>query len=550
MSSSEPRLPVGAGHAEVRAPLAPPLDIKPATPVPAAGLLADAAGLQPNHPNSPAGATIANTLRTTALSPGVPPAVPSQPGRARDALPPLVSFSEVVADAPPWLFSAALHMLAVIILGLIFVVPDGTEVLLLRFDYTENLGDDMTGVDLDVSLDVIDDPFDSALDPEQMTVFEEATLAETAEIEPVLLDDLPTTKRAPIQISLTGREPGMQQKLLDAYGGTGATQQAVMEGLRWLARYQGKRGLWSLQGRYTNGSAAENREAATGLALLAFQGAGFTPQGNPAEPFDRVVSRAWATLLTKQKEDGNFFQEGGGHAQLYTHAICTISVCELYGMTRDSKYRNPAQRAIDYCVKVQSAEGGWRYFPGTGSDLSVTGWFVMALQSARMAGLDVPDSALKRINEFLDSVSRESGVFYAYQPAKAATASMTAEGLLCRQYLGWERSDFRLQNGGNYLIRNLPVWENMERDVYYWYYATQVCHHLEGRHWRAWNDAMRVVLPAHQVQEGKERGSWDPQGDQWGTEGGRLYVTCLSIFMLEVYYRHLPIYQLENLNGR
>jgi hypothetical protein len=84
--------------------------------------------------------------------------------------------------------------------------------------------------------------------------------------------------------------------------------------------------------------------------------------------------------------------------------------------------------------------------------------------------------------------------------------------------------------------------------VYYWYYATQVCHHLEGRHWRAWNDVMRTVLPAHQEQDGKERGSWDPDGDAWGNSGGRLYVTCLSIYMLEVYYRHLPIYQLEKLH--
>ena len=30
--------------------------------------------------------------------------------------------------------------------------------------------------------------------------------------------------------------------------------------------------------------------------------------------------------------------------------------------------------------------------------------------------------------------------------------------------------------------------------------------------------------------------------DQWGQHGGRLYTTCLSIYMLEVYYRHLPIY--------
>jgi hypothetical protein len=54
---------------------------------------------------------------------------------------------------------------------------------------------------------------------------------------------------------------------------------------------------------------------------------------------------------------------------------------------------------------------------------------------------------------------------------------------------------------------------------------------------------MCQLLPKQQVKQGKERGSWDPEGDAWGDVGGRLYVTCLSIYMLEVYYRHLPLYR-------
>jgi hypothetical protein len=54
---------------------------------------------------------------------------------------------------------------------------------------------------------------------------------------------------------------------------------------------------------------------------------------------------------------------------------------------------------------------------------------------------------------------------------------------------------------------------------------------------------MRRVLPENQVKEGKERGSWDSRGDPYGYQGGRLYCTCLCIYMLEVYYRHLPLYQ-------
>jgi hypothetical protein len=146
-----------------------------------------------------------------------------------------------------------------------------------------------------------------------------------------------------------------------------------------------------------------------------------------------------------------------------------------------------------------------------------------------------------RIKKFLDSVERESGSRYAYQRRDGATLSLSAEGLLCRQYMGWPRDDPRLVAGSEYLLANLPAWDR--RNVYYWYYATQVLHHMEGRPWRTWNEEMRTLLPAHQVKRGRERGSWDPKGDRWGDAGGRLYVTCLSIYVLEVYYRHLPLYR-------
>jgi hypothetical protein len=63
---------------------------------------------------------------------------------------------------------------------------------------------------------------------------------------------------------------------------------------------------------------------------------------------------------------------------------------------------------------------------------------------------------------------------------------------------------------------------------------------MEGDIWTKWNSVMKQEVPSHQVKNGQQAGSWDPNGDKWGSSGGRLYVTCLSIYMLEVYYRHLP----------
>ena len=461
----------------------------------------------------------------------------------KNDLPPLVSADDLVQEAPPWLISAGVHLATLIILGLMIFTPELRDELSLRFG-TEVAEEDVMGDDFDVALDLDNDSFDTALAPQQLPQFEEAL-----EIDPEIVDGPLTseisTEADPIRMALTGREKGMRDSLLGAYGGTRGTQQAVLGALRWLERRQRSDGMWSMIGPYRNGAATENKEAATGLALIAFQGAGHTPESDPSEDFTKVVRRGWSALLSRQDEDGNFFQSGRGTGRLYTHAICTIAICELYGMTGAEKYRDPAQRAIEYCVSTQAPEGGWRYLPRRDSDLSVTGWFVMALQSARMAGLDLPSPTLNRVEEFLDSVSREGGSEYAYTPRDSPTLSMTAEGLLCRQYLGWQHDDRRLQRGADLLIENLPEWEEGERDLYYWYYATQVCHHMESHHWRTWNQRMREVLPENQVLQGRERGSWDPQGDRWAVSGGRLFATCLSVYMLEVYYRHLPIYRLD-----
>jgi hypothetical protein len=341
-------------------------------------------------------------------------------------------------------------------------------------------------------------------------------------------------------LALSGREKGMKKALSRIYGGNATTQDAVNRALAWCKRNQRADGAWSLKGPYADGAYDEDQPAATALMLLAFQGDGHTHQ---AGEYQAVVRKGWKALLRMQSPQGQFLGNGvPSQHQLYAHAQCTIALCELYGMTGDSAFRLPAERAIDFCVKAQDRElGGWRYTPGIDSDLSVTGWFLMALQSARMAKLEVPGEIFERAGRFLDSVQLHEGSSYGYVRNDRATLAMTAEGLLSRQYLGWKRDDSRLISGVESILAN-PIKMDNERDIYYWYYATQVLHHMEGDYWRRWNKVMRQEVPPAQVQKGKEEGSWDPETYRWGAEGGRLFITALHTYMLEVYYRHLPIY--------
>lgn len=443
----------------------------------------------------------------------------------------------VVQAAPPWLISMVIHMLLLVALALWLQPAVLTQPMTLNFALND--GPDTSEATF-LGMDALEDDPTFAL--ESIPVDDPLAAPPTLELETVdTLGIAISQEAAPnVGLALSGRTKGNKKALLAGHGGSNVTESAVRDGLEWLKRQQRRDGSWSLLAPYTDGGGAENRIAATAMAVLAFQGAGHTHQEGE---FRQVVDKAWKFLLPQQDDDGSFFPPGSGpeHHRLYSQAQVTIAICELYGMTQDSQMREHAERAVRYAVKTQSAEGGWRYTPGSESDTSVTGWFVMALQSAQMAGLQVPSPTLEKISDYLDLASTDGGSEYAYQPGKAGTEVMTAEALLCRQYLGWKRDDPRLLAGVKMVSRHPIDWS--DQNAYYWYYATQVMHHMEGQYWDEWNKVMRESLPAQQVKDGKERGSWDPKRDRWGQFGGRLYETCLCVYMLEVYYRHLPIYK-------
>ena len=243
-------------------------------------------------------------------------------------------------------------------------------------------------------------------------------------------------------MALSGREDGMKRGLLVKYGGTATTQQSVSRALEWLKRNQRRDGGWSLTGPFTGGGLSDAKVAATAMALLAFQGDGNTTEKGQ---YQEQVRNGWRALLKEQDQEGSFYHGGQDEERPYSQGLATIAICEIYGMTKSSMFRGPAQKAVDYAVKIQAPEGGWRYQPGVDTDTSVTGWYVMGLQSALMAGLEVPSITLMRVSEYLDTVALDGGSLYKYQPIRQGYSySMTAEGLLCRQYLGWKQNDPRL----------------------------------------------------------------------------------------------------------
>jgi len=480
------------------------------------------------------------------LRPGV---AAYEPGPAAEPRPWHERVEDWIRDSPPLAVSLVVHLVVLLALALWIV---------------RARRDDRVTIDLGFSSEVIEAPDpgvqikpqpEPVPEPEPIEVKTEEPPVENPAAAPAQAEttvEAPgaaaaEASAAPIGTLLHGREEGRRQALVDAFGGSNETEAAVARALEWLARQQRPDGLWSLQGPYLDGGGQENQLAATAMALLAFQGAGNTATSGRHQP---VVAKAWKRLAAKQLKDGSFdIPPLPTHHALYAHGQATIAACEHYGMTRDEAYRQPAQRAVDFAVAAQGENGGWRYEPGKPGDMSVTGWYLMALKSAEMAGLTVPEEAFARLTGFLDGVSVDGGTRYGYRiespqhPPGPVTNAVSAEGLLCRQYLGWPPRDRRLIAGLELLLAaNLVNWED-DKDVYAWYYVTQVAHHAGGEPWQRWNDRMKEVLPARQVTTGKEAGSWDPSLDRWGHIGGRLFTTCFCTYMLEVYYRHLPLYQ-------
>jgi hypothetical protein len=477
----------------------------------------------------------------------------------------------------PWGTSLAIHALVLLPLALlVFVNSVNSERAPSEFGFASQLRDDVTALR---KSDHAGDPFSSlktdeppslSFNPDQRSdVYNVPELPAhvrlSTNFQPILSASVspgmkpgvsggqpigpPSQPAAPF----AGRRGDVKAKLVLKEGGTVESEKAVELGLDWIARHQRPDGAWSLDSiGQCVGEGCPQRfcvssdTAATGLALLPMLGAGHTHLEKGR--YQRTIGYGLKWLIKQQQKSGLIYNNDGPfNAMMYSHAIASMALCEAYGITGDKTLRTPVQRAVKFIVESQNRlDGGWRYYPGMPGDTSVFGWELFALRSASLAGLPVNKGTIRRCYLYLDNAAADAmGVTYAYRPGGEATPVMTAEALLIRQYLGWSRDTPAMLQGAGMVSAHLD--ESAERNIYYWYYATQLLHNLKGKEWERWNQRVRDGLISIQVRgKGCDCGSWDPElpePDRWGTRAGRLYTTALSLLTLEVYYRYLPLYR-------
>ena len=465
---------------------------------------------------------------------------------------------------PAWLVSFLLHLILILLLALVmlgrqespptitlstFFLPEKAEGGEIRIENRDDLLRDDVAMAQDLAIDQeeVRDVLQKAEQDALQLRVDPAPLAQLPDLDTVKANI--TTRRGPL-MSFAARDPRVRAEIVYREGGTSLTEAAVSRGLRWLASVQNQDGSWSLA-KYERHTDPANRGdvAGTSLALLPFLGAGQTHEFGK---YKETVAQGLAWLMKNQKPSGDLRANFSGDAGMYAHGQATIVLCEAYAMTGDQRFKTPAQKAIDFIQQAQHIKGGWRYRPGQAGDTSILGWQLMALQSARAPnlGLSLDDNTLRLASLYLSDAAWQKpkqgiprGSLYQYQPNQGKpTPAMTAEALLCRLYLGWNRKDPRLMAGVRWLVEeHLP--SDDQKNIYYWYYGTQLLHHFGGPLWDRWNRQVREILVRTQQKQGAEAGSWNPSGFQWGSRGGRIYATSLSVCTLEVYYRHLPLFK-------
>ena len=292
----------------------------------------------------------------------------------------------------------------------------------------------------------------------------------------------------------------------------------------------------------------------TALSLMAMAAVG----NQPINPDDkgRMMRKALDFVLQEDRQDENGYFGKKDNGRMYGHGIITLMLSEMLGMGMDDEgdrlILKRCESAIGLILRSQavpkstSHQGGWRYSPDSrDADLSVTIWQLMALRSAKNAGLKVPSSAIEEaigylrrsywssLDERSEPLRKVSG--FAYQPGGHPDYATTAAGLLAMQVCGQYESPF-VKGAADWLLENEP--QKQKKFFFYGtYYYAQGMYQRGEEHSTTAREKVESLLLGMQ----KGSGSWQGSGSEAGH--GEVYSTTMAILALAVKYHYLPIYQ-------
>jgi len=343
-------------------------------------------------------------------------------------------------------------------------------------------------------------------------------------------------------------------------GGSAETEAAVASGLAYLASRQKGQGHWGSSDDY-DGKYGHVVIGKTGLAVLAFLGAGHTPSSGTR--YGETVRRGVDFLLGVQDADTGHF----GYTSSYSHGIATYALAECHALTREARLRAPLEHAVEQILRHQHRSrdprrhGGWGYYYpddrvfDSWPRASVTVWQVMALESARLGGLSIDDEAFRDARDFLRGAQDPRyGYFrYSHDPDRLGSAFRTLPGstpasLFALELLDVDTSAPRFDDAYDFVLERVPrrfaagsetaFVREAAGNIYFWYYGSLALFRAGGERWEAWNRRLKQTLLPAQLDDG----SW-PVVTHYASYAGdttrdRSYTTAMCVLTLEVYYRY------------
>lgn len=353
----------------------------------------------------------------------------------------------------------------------------------------------------------------------------------------LLLAALLATNAAPLWAQQRVPSPGESNKPGDVAWELGPeTRRVIRQGIGWLADEQLKRsGRWPCR-------RPEWQLSVTSLAGLALVAHGVSPDRGP---HGDTLRRCVEWLLDNQKHEGAFKglicdrpnPMDSKERPMHGHGFALLLLSQVYGTSHDPALRKRLHTAIVAGVRLTertiSSRGGWYYYPrAQGDEGSVTITQLQALRSARNAGIAVDTSVVERALDYVrKSQQPDGGVQYMLNRGNAS-AALTAAGVVCLQSAGEYGSD-AIERGYAYLRRNLVV-EFPERQKWFFYthlYAAQAMFQRGGAAWKGYFPRIRRELLSLR------------QGRHWESTYGSVYGTAVSLLILQLPNRFLPIYQ-------
>jgi hypothetical protein len=317
---------------------------------------------------------------------------------------------------------------------------------------------------------------------------------------------------------------------------TPAAEQAVKKGVAWLSRNQLPSGGWQSKQGDTSGIAG-----ACAIALMS--------QGHLPGTGDYGVNTALALrfILDSAQPDGLLYRSEFGIYPMYHHGLATLALAEAWGQTGDRRIREALRKAVDLICATQNQRGGWRYQPKIADDdLSVSVMQLMALRAAQDAGMDVPVEVITAGIEYVKFCHSPRGTGgeggFGYTGPRDSGWARTGAGVTALQVAGDYRADEVIE-GIEYLMRQFPVVEGgadaAKRGHWYYgaYYTTMGIYQAQslGSQGKAWWNTFYPAMTRELLKRQKPDGAW---GDE------RIaYETAMSVLVLTVPYRYLPIYQ-------